>query len=65
MIREDEHGFIYSKLVDTARVDYDFRYIRMLGAQELIFQTGLTGTYSLEAVNRMYETASEAEPGTK
>jgi len=60
VIREDEHGFIYSKLVDTATVDYDFRYIRMLGEQELIFQTGLTGTYSLEAVSRMYLSASGA-----
>ena len=60
LILEDEHGFIYSKLVDTATVDYDFRYIRMLGDQELIFQTGLTGTYSLEAVSRMYVSASGA-----
>ncbi|HJW31644.1 MAG TPA: hypothetical protein VJ508_20625 [Saprospiraceae bacterium] len=54
VVREDEHGFIYSKRLDSTTVDYDFRYIKLLGEKELIFQTGLTGTFNLDEVTSMY-----------
>ena len=59
LIREDEHGFIFQKELDNAIVDYDFRYIRIIDDQEIIFQTGLIGTFSLEDVERMYESVSK------
>jgi hypothetical protein len=54
VIKEDDHGFIYSTKLDSIGVDYDFRYVRILNDKELIFQTGLVGTFSLEDVKRMY-----------
>jgi hypothetical protein len=55
VIREEDQGFIFSKMADSTHVDYDFRFVRILGDKELIFQSGLVGTFSLEDVQRMYK----------
>jgi hypothetical protein len=55
VIREEDKGFIFSKMADSTHVDYDFRFVRILGDKELIFQSGLVGTFSLEDVQRMYK----------
>lgn len=55
LIQEDEHGFIFQKELDSAIIDYDFRYIKILNGREIIFQTGMIGTFSLEDVKSMYE----------
>lgn len=54
VIKEEDQGFIFSKMADSITLDYDFRYIRIIGDKELIFQTGLVGSYSLEDVKVMY-----------
>ena len=54
MIKEEDQGFIFSKKADSTTVDYDFRYVKILGDKELIFQTGLVGSFSLEDVKIMY-----------
>lgn len=58
MIKEDDQGFIYSRTLDSTALNYDFRYIKILGPKELIFQTGLVGTFTLEDVKRMYKSVS-------
>ena len=58
MIKEDDQGFIYSRTLDSTTLNYDFRYIKILGPKELIFQTGLVGTFSLDDVKRMYKSVS-------
>lgn len=63
VVREEDHGFIYAKQLDSTTIDYDFRYVRMLGQRELIFQTSLAGTFSLKAVERMFAAAKEAKSG--
>ena len=55
VLLDDEQGFIFSSQPDSATTRYDFRYIKLVGDKELIFQTGVTGTYSLDDVKRMYE----------
>lgn len=55
VIKEEDQGFIFSKKADSTHVDYDFRFVRILGDKELIFQSGLVGTFSLEDVQRMYK----------
>lgn len=55
IIREDDHGFIFSKQSDSTMIDYDFRHVKILDGKELIFQTGLIGTFSLKDVKRMYK----------
>jgi len=55
IIKEDDYGFIFSKHLDSLTVDYDFRLIKLFGEKELIFQTGLAGSFNLEQVKRMYK----------
>ena len=55
IIKEDDYGFIFSKHLDSLTVDYDFRLIKLFGEKELIFQTGLSGSFTLDEVKRMYK----------
>ena len=59
LIRDEKDGFIFRKQLDNDIVDYDFRYIKILGDQEIIFQTGLIGTFTLDDVERMYKSVSK------
>ena len=54
-IQEDADGFIYEKQIDSSKINYDFRYVKLQGDREYMFQTGLIGSYSLEDVKRMYQ----------
>jgi hypothetical protein len=55
IIREDDHGFIYSKQLDSLTIDYDFRKVKFFGERELVFQTGIAGSFTLDQVTRMYK----------
>lgn len=54
IVNEEEAGFIFENVVDSANVYYGFRHIRVQGDKEYIFQTGLIGSFSLEEVEKMY-----------
>lgn len=60
IVEEEEAGFIYQTQIDSL-TNYGFRYIRLQGDKEYIFQTGLTGMYSLEEARRMYEAVKPEE----
>jgi hypothetical protein len=51
---EEDQGFIFSKKADSLIVDYDFRFVKIIGDKELIFQSGLVGSFSLEDTKIMY-----------
>ena len=53
IISEEEDGFIFEKNVDGV-LNYDFRYVKIQGDKEYVFQTGLVGNYSEEDVKAMY-----------
>jgi hypothetical protein len=53
IIEEEEHGFIFEKDIDGTII-YDFRYVKVMGDKEYIFQKGLMGTYTEEEVRAMY-----------
>lgn len=55
VIEEDSNGFIFEKKYSEERISYDFRYVRLQGDQEYIFQTGLLGQFSLDQVKEMYQ----------
>ncbi len=55
IIEEDDRGFIFEKKYSEERISYDFRYVRVQGDKEYIFQTGLLGQFTLEQVKKMYE----------
>lgn len=54
IIEEEENGFIYRKKISEDRINHDFRYVKIQGNQEYIFQTGLMGQYSLEDAKKIY-----------
>lgn len=54
VIFDEDNGFIFQKQIDST-FNYDFRYIKIQGSNEYIFQTGLTGTFTEEDVKEMYE----------
>lgn len=54
VIEEHDNGFIFEKDID-GNINYDFRYIKLIGDQEYIYQTGMMGTFTEEAVRTMYE----------
>jgi len=53
VIEEYEKGFIFEKKIDE-NINYDFRYVKLIGEDEYIFQTGMVGTYTEESVREMY-----------
>ena len=55
ILEEEENGFIYRKKISEDRINHDFRYVKIQGDVEYIFQTGLLGHFSLEEVKLMYE----------
>jgi len=54
IVEEDDSGFIFEKEYSPDRINYDFRYIKVQGDKEYIFQTGLIGSFTLDEVKRMY-----------
>ena len=54
IVREEPGGFIYQSAIDTATLNFDFRYVRVKGDKEYIFQTGLLGSFSEDDVEIMY-----------
>ena len=61
IIKEEDEGFIFSRQADSTHLAYDFRFIRILNEKELIFQTGLVGTFSLDDVKMMYKAVKSEE----
>ena len=54
IIQEDPNGFIFEKFRSDSTLNYDFRYIRIQGDEQYIFQTGLIGKFSEKQVREMY-----------
>ncbi len=55
ILEEYEEGFIYEKKIDDTNLNYDFRYVKLMGDREYIYQTGLFGTFTEDQVRAMYE----------
>lgn len=59
IVKDEPMGFIYETKVDSNYIDYGFRYVLIQGSNEYIFQTGLIGPFTLEAVEHMYEAVQQ------
>jgi len=57
IVFEEANGFIFEKQIDSL-FNYDFRYVKIQGSNEYIFQTGLFGKFSEEVVRDMYESVN-------
>ncbi len=58
LVREEDQGFIFENKIDSTS-NYSFRYIQVMGDQEIIYQTGMSGIFSLEDVEEMYESVKQ------
>jgi len=54
IVEQDDNGFIFEKEISEDHLNYDFRYIKVQGDKEYIFQTGLIGKFSVDDVKTMY-----------
>lgn len=55
IVQEETDGFIYETVIDSTAINYGFRYVRVQGDKEYVFQTGLVGSFTLEQVEKMFE----------
>ena len=55
VIKNDENGFIFENKVDSTHSSFGFRYVKLMGGKEYIFQEGLMGNFSQSAVEAMYD----------
>lgn len=55
IVTEDMDGFVYETVIDSTAINYGFRYMKVQGDKEFIFQTGLVGSFTQEEAERMYE----------
>lgn len=53
ILKEYDNGFVYSKKLDSTSIDYDFRLVEYLGDKQLIFQSGVMTSFSLEDIEQM------------
>lgn len=57
-ITEDyDDGFIFENKVDDKSI-YDFKYVKIQGDKEFVFQAGIMGEFSEAQIKRMYEAIS-------
>ncbi len=54
-LTEDAHGYIYELQVDSSATTYGFKFVKIQGDNEFVFQTGLSGLFNEEQVRRMYQ----------
>lgn len=54
VIEDKEAGFIYEKDLGGGNLNYDFRFVKIQGDKEYVFQRGLVGQYTLEEIKIMY-----------
>ena len=60
IIVEDEAGFIFENKIDTLK-NYGFRYVLLKGNKEIIFQNHLSRLFTLEQVEKMYNSIKEQQ----
>lgn len=53
-VLEEDKGFIFKNLIDSMP-SFDFRYVKIKGDREYIYQTGLSTNFTEEEVRDMYE----------
>ncbi len=59
IVKESDDGFLFERKIDSTKVNYDFRYFKIMGDKEYIFQTGLIGDFNQEQVQKMYDSVKQ------
>lgn len=55
VIKDDNQGFIYRTEIDSLNINYGFKWIKVQGDNEYIFQNGIGRFFTLEEVEKMYD----------
>lgn len=58
-VQEEDLGFIYETNIDSSLISYDFRFMKIIGDKEYLFQTGMLGNFTLNQVKQMFQSAKE------
>ncbi len=59
IVSEEPAGFVFENRIDTTSL-YGFRYIVYRGDREIVFQNTFDGVFSLEEIQRMYDSVKPA-----
>lgn len=59
VLQNDPNGFIYEIALDTTNLTYGFKYVRVQGDKEYIFQNAMVGSFNLEDTKNMYEAVQQ------
>ena len=59
VLQNDPNGFLYEIALDSTNLSYGFKYVRVQGDKEYIFQNGMVGSFSLEDAEMMYEAVQQ------
>ena len=54
-IQEDPDGFIYQNQLDSTHTSFGFRYVKLMGGKEYVFQEAMMGTFEQDQITAMYE----------
>lgn len=54
IVKSEEDGFIYKKVIDENYINYDFRHVKVRGDKQYVFRAGLSRQYTLEQIETMY-----------
>jgi hypothetical protein len=55
VVVDEESGFIYENAVDSNYINFGFRYLKLQGDKEYVYQTGIGKQFTLDQVEQMYE----------
>jgi hypothetical protein len=59
IVKEDAAGFLYETKIDSSTIIHGFRYVKIQGNKEYIFQTGSIGMFTLEDAEMMYQAVQQ------
>ncbi|MBT8219892.1 MAG: hypothetical protein KJP00_08705 [Bacteroidia bacterium] len=55
LIKDEDQGFIYRTEIDSVNINYGFKWIKVQGDNEFVFQNGIGRFFTLEEVEKMYD----------
>ncbi len=60
-VREEPQGFVYAFQLDSATVNYGFRYIDVKGGKKIVIQQGMMGIYTKEEAEKLFNYALKSK----
>lgn len=61
IVKDMPSGFIYESKIDSANINYGFKFIKLQGSKEYLISNGLIGSFSEAEISKMYESVSKTQ----